>query len=146
MNTSAYVDGKFFDEIQKAAQEFNQSESKIFKDITEMAIYGIKSGQISGILTEYQDHNPERWEILHYDLNSEEIELFSTTRQKYKISISKLAFAGFLLFWKILLLKYADKLEKKYNIKNFCSYDKFCYVYSELILYFKKRLKFEEKT
>ncbi|MBN1500274.1 MAG: hypothetical protein JW982_08965, partial [Spirochaetes bacterium] len=93
-NTSANVDGVFYDELYLASRQTGISSVKIFKDLIVMVISGSELGKITGVLTEYQDHSPERWENFYYSLNELEIEKFSKARQKYKISVSKLAFIG----------------------------------------------------
>ncbi len=138
--TSANIDIDFACELNAASVKFQTSEMIIFKDIVDITIHEFNSGRVIGILTEYQDHSPENWETLYYSLDAEQIERFSKARQKYKLSVSKIAFIGFLLFWKILLLKYIERL-KMSNFKiNFHSYDNFRLKLHNLVIYFHKRL------
>ncbi|MBN1498882.1 MAG: hypothetical protein JW982_01890 [Spirochaetes bacterium] len=141
MNTSAYVDIVFYEEIVIAAQKFNLSMSGIFKDLMCIVLKEAIPGRITGKLTEYQNHVTAGWETLHYSLDSREVEIYSGSRQKLKISISKLAFIGFILFWKKLIKKYEKErgYQKTENI--FSSYDKYIKKMGFLKPVFIKRLK-----
>ncbi len=139
--TSANMDGDFFDELNRVSDKFNISNEKIFKDLIDMISQSITCGLVKGMLTEYQDHCPERWETLYYSLSDEEIENFTKARQKYKVSISKLAFMGFVLFWRLLLLRYSERLKTSNLKEDFNSYVQYftkCKIYTEN---FKKRLE-----
>ncbi|MBN1501744.1 MAG: hypothetical protein JW982_16410 [Spirochaetes bacterium] len=138
--TSSNIDENFFEELLNASQRFGRNRSIIFKDITSLAIHAVQCGHVSGILTEYQDHKPTAWKKLFYTVDENEIELFTISRQKYKISVSKLAFIGFLLFWHLLMQKYAKKLYGKKIEINLNSYNEYKQKMSEHIKYFKKRL------
>ncbi len=143
--TSANVDYKFFNALSFAAAKYNKTQEQIFKDLVELVIQAIQCGHVTGILTEYQDHKPEHWETLYYSIDENEIEIFGTSRQKYKLSISKLAFIGFLLFWRLLLLKYMNKLFNSENCYDFNSYDEYRKLLSNYVVYFKKRLNLIQK-
>jgi hypothetical protein len=143
--TSAYVDSCIYFEIQSISTKFGISNSKIAKDLILIAINSFNSGKVFGSLTEYQNHKPVSWERLYYQLNIDEAEFFSISRQKFKISISKLLFIGFSLFWKQLVYKYKNRISKvKIKIK-MNSYDRFTLLYSDYISYFKKRFKIIKK-
>ncbi|MBN1501649.1 MAG: hypothetical protein JW982_15935 [Spirochaetes bacterium] len=145
MNTSANVDLKFFSEICRAADEFNLSVSAVFRDIASLTIHRIKSEKVTGMITEYQDKNPGNWMTVHYSLHPDDIELFTIARQKYKISISKIAFIGFILFWHLLIEKYTNRDKNKsvstLNLKSFLdNYEEYKSNLIEKIEYFKKRI------
>ncbi len=146
MHTSANVDGNVFDEIGSAAIKFAYTESKIFKDAAKLGAQAIKCGLVIGRLTEYQDHCPERWEKLDYSVSAEEIEFFTSARQKYKISVSKLAFIGFLFFWDVLMLKYADKLCRKVLKFELRSYEEYRKLFKEKMECYILRFKLDIKT
>ncbi|MBN1501317.1 MAG: hypothetical protein JW982_14250 [Spirochaetes bacterium] len=143
-HTSANIDSFFLDNIITVSSRFRLSGSEIFKDLVQLTINQIKSKKTSGILTEYQDHKPENWKTLYYSLNTEEIELFTAARQSHKISISKLAFIGFLLFWKLLIFIYKNKYLKKHEISLY-SYIKYQKKLQNFIIYFKKRINLIQK-
>ncbi len=138
--TSANVDEKFFYEICLAAEKYNLTRNEIIKDIIKLTIKAIQSGRISGKLIEYQNHSPNDWETIYYTLDENEIELFSASRQKYKISISKLAFIGFILFWKQLIQMYSKNITKLLKDGFFINYDEYRKKMAYLVPYFKKRL------
>lgn len=141
--TTANIDSVFYLQLKTASKQFGHTEMKIFKDLINMTVYAAKCGLISDKLTEYQNHHPESWKTLYYSLTAEEIECFTKSRQKFKISISKLAFIGFLLFWRLLLLKYSEKL---YSVEiDFNSYKKYSDKFTDLIIYFKNRLEIIQK-
>lgn len=137
--TSANMDSDFYNDIFEASKEFNITEQQIFKDLLNLTTQNSNCGNISGILTEYQSHSPEKWETFYYSLNNNEIESFGKHRHKYKVSISKLAFMGFVLFWKLLIFTYLDRLKIPNRKIKFYSYSKY---YKKTIIYveqFKKR-------
>ncbi len=138
--TSANMDGNLFDQISEAGDQFNIQADTIFKDLLEITKQNIHSEHVYGLLTEYQNHSPERWEKLHYALNEEEIEKFGKMRQKYKMSISKLAFVGFVLFWELLMFIYKERLKESIPADFFCSYREVREKFESYIPYFTKRL------
>ncbi len=145
MNTSANVDGDFYDSIVQLSKITSVSVSDIYKEILKMMIKSSKLRYVAGRLSEYQNHSPERWEKLHYSLNEEEIELISNARQNFKISISNLAFAGYLLFWNVIVEKLLKK-SKKSNIENILrTYDEYKEKLANYCSYYKKRLKVIKK-
>ncbi len=135
------MDGDFFDKLNEASAELNISSQKIFKDLIDLISHAAKCGYITGMLTEYQDHSPERWETFYYSLEDDEIEEFMKVKQKYKISISKLAFMAFVLFWKLLLLRYSEKLLKSKTKTN--SYEECCQKFKIYEGKFKMRLEIQ---
>ncbi len=145
LKTSANVDAEFYKELVKASKRFNKTEEQMLKELICLAIQAFRCGHVKGILTEYQDHSPESWEKLYYSLDEEEIEIFGIARQKYKISVSKLAFIGFVLFWRLLLLKYEEKLDSIAVRYDFNSYDKYCSILKKFKEYFLIRLNILQK-
>ncbi len=146
-STSANVDAVFHKEICMLQIRFHKSRSAILKDIIELTIAEIKCGRVKGILTEYQDHCPEKWETVYYTLDEEEIEIYSSARQKYKISISKLAFIGFLLFWRLLIQKYSETLftnNQKIEL-SLINYEQYKTILNNFVKYFQKRLMIQLK-
>ncbi len=143
--TSANIDGEYFDELSKAAKIFHISENSIYKDLIELTKQNMHCGHLKGKLTEYQDHNPKRWETLYYSLNEDEIEIFGKLRQKYKISISKFAFIGFVLFWDLLMLIYKNRLKIIIPKDFWYSYGEFKEKIKILIPIFLKRLNIQKK-
>ncbi len=141
LNTSANTDGMIYDAICFAAEKYNLSQSAIFKDLIMMMLSRACAGRITGRLTEYQNHSPERWETLYYSLDDEQNEIFSAARQRYKISISKLAYVAFLFFWKDLIRKYEEFFKKEKCNEDFNSYDRHVKNNQEFIENFKKRLE-----
>ncbi len=137
--TSANMDGDVFDNISDVSANFNISENTIFKDLIGLLINASKCELPIIRLTEYQDHSPERWETFYYSLDNDELEIFSKARQKYKISISKIAFIAFVLFWEELIFIYTERLSKSKEIFFFNSYVEFL----EKKKYMKKNLKKE---
>ncbi|MBN1499355.1 MAG: hypothetical protein JW982_04340, partial [Spirochaetes bacterium] len=113
--TSANMDGEVFDSINKTAAFYNIKSEKIFIDLITLLLNSANCSHILNLLTEYQDHSPKNWETFYYSLDENEIEIFSKARQKYKISISKLAFMAFVVFWKSLLLRYSIRLTNSKN-------------------------------
>lgn len=111
--TSANMDGSFFDSIIEKAELFKLTHQQIFKDLINLLLDSAGCEHVFNLLTEYQDHTTDRWETFYYTLDDREIEVFSIARQKYKISISKLAFMAFVLFWDTLLLRYSMRLTNK---------------------------------
>ncbi len=143
--TSANMDGDFYDELYRAAENFNISSQNIFKDLIDMISQSTNCGLVTGMLTEYQDHSPERWETLYYSLSDDEIEFFTKVRQEYKVSISKLAFMAFVLFWKLLMFRYAERLIK-FKVKfNFNSYDQYYCKFENYKEKYRKRLEIVKK-
>ncbi|MBN1499252.1 MAG: hypothetical protein JW982_03810 [Spirochaetes bacterium] len=145
LNTSANMDGYFYDEITIASKIHKIKSTLIFKDLIMMINDEICCGKISGMLTEYQNHPAERWETFYYSLNSEEIDILSNARHKYKISISKLAFMAFVLFWDALLFRYADRLKMTRSAIDQNSYVKNDNKYKCFTDIFTKRLQIKQK-
>ncbi|MBN1498557.1 MAG: hypothetical protein JW982_00240 [Spirochaetes bacterium] len=145
-HTSANMDGKFYDVINYTGCKFNISKEKIFKDLIKLLLKNAKCSAFTNILTEYQDHSPDHWETFYYSLSPEEIETFSKARQKYKLSISKMAFIAFVLFWKKLLNKYENVTESFKKKVTFNSYDSYFNKIQRYAVKFKKRLDIKEPT
>ncbi|MBN1501302.1 MAG: hypothetical protein JW982_14175 [Spirochaetes bacterium] len=143
--TSANIDGYFYDQIRKAAAIFNINEKIIFKDLICIIITSADCGYITNSLTEYQDHSPQKWETIYYQLDAVEIETFLKARLKYKISISKLAFIGFVLFWNLLLYRYAERIKTSTNEIFSHSYFNFSNKYDHFKEYFEKKFKIIRK-
>ncbi|MBN1500348.1 MAG: hypothetical protein JW982_09335 [Spirochaetes bacterium] len=143
--TSANMDERFFVEIKNFSSRFNVLPETVFKDILLIVTEAAGCGRIIGVLTEYQDHVPEKWLTFYYSLDANEIEQYSSARQKYKISISKLAFIGFVLFWKALLFRYSERLKIAtidiiYN--SYGEYNKKVQIYASK---FRIRMKIKQK-
>ncbi|MBN1499728.1 MAG: hypothetical protein JW982_06225 [Spirochaetes bacterium] len=143
--TSANVDCDLYENLLKASVYYNLKSDIIFKDLIKISEKYIRQKQVLNRLTEYQDHSPEKWEILHYSLNMDEIEYYGQTRQKLKISISKLAFIGFILFWDLLMFSYKERLKISINRNFVYSYIEIKKKYLILIPYFIKRLDIIQK-
>ncbi len=137
--TSANLDGDFYDDLKELSELFSIHESTIFKDLIEITEQHFKCNHVYNQLTEYQNHSPERWEKLHYSLDQSEIEKIGKARQKYKISISKLAFIGFLLFWELLIFIYKERLKKSIDINFLDSYQEKREKFKKHIPYFLNR-------
>ncbi|MBN1500853.1 MAG: hypothetical protein JW982_11885 [Spirochaetes bacterium] len=139
--TSANMDIIFFNKLNEASCLFDISCKTIFKDLIKTVKQNIHCKKISGILTEYQNHSPECWKKFNYSLDNNEIEIFGLLRQKYKISISKLAFIGFILFWELLMHKYKERLKLTIPKEIIFSYLKIQEKFKYLIPVFRKRLE-----
>ncbi len=146
MNTSAYADIKFYKKVTKAAGKYHLSISRIFRDLLDLTCRRISPALIKGMLTEYQRHKPESWERLHFCPNEEQIEVYSNIRQKLKISVSKLAFFGFLLFWEELLEIYETKTGIPLNENDISNYEEFKSTFTTFLPYIIKRLNINIKT
>ncbi len=143
--TSANVDVDFYNELLTASERYDIRDNIIFKDLINLTKQHVKSDHVIGLLTEYQNHKPEQWEKLHYGLNEDEIENFSKMRQKYKISISKLAFIGFILFWELLMRIYEERLKPNIPQDFLYSYQKIKEKFQNLAPKFILRLKIVQK-
>ncbi|MBN1501107.1 MAG: hypothetical protein JW982_13180 [Spirochaetes bacterium] len=95
MNTSLNIDKNFHDEVKSTAVKFSKPGSAIIKDLLVLTINNVNCNHYRGKLTEYQDHQSCGWETLYYIVDENEVEMLGIARQKYKVSISKLAFIGF---------------------------------------------------
>ncbi|MBN1501326.1 MAG: hypothetical protein JW982_14295 [Spirochaetes bacterium] len=144
-DTTANVDADFFDKICEISGLYGISESRIFKDLIKLTVKNNCRIRVFGILTEYQNHSPLLWKKLNYSLNPEEIEDFTIIRQKYKISISKFAFIGFLLFLDLLIFIYKERLKKPFNQKILNSYFEIQKKYTKLSNEFRIRLDIIQK-
>ncbi len=142
---SANVDGEFYDELREIGEILNLNPDDIYKDLIELTKQNMHCKHVTGLLTEYQNHSPERWETLYYCLNEDEIEVYGKLRQKYKISISKFAFIGFILFWDLLLYIYKERLKKNNFNVLFCSYRKIKEKFRKLVPIYLKRLGIPQK-
>lgn len=143
--TSANVDGDFYDELENTAKNFNMHIDNIYKDLIAITKQNIHCEHVLGLLTEYQNHRPERWETVYYSLDTNEIEIYGKLRQKYKISISKLAFIGFVLFWDLLMYIYQERLKKQGAEELLFSYRKTREKFVKLVPIFIKRLEIQKK-
>ncbi len=143
--TSANLDGDFYGELIDASNLFNIPESTIFKDLLDIVIKNNNCCHVYGLLTEYQNHAPETWEKLNYSLTEDEIEVLGKAKQKYKMSISKLAFIGFILFWELLIYSYKIRLKMNTAKDYSCSYITIKEKFKKLIPYFMKRLNIIKK-
>lgn len=140
MNTSAYTDINFFKSIQSTAENYNISISKVFRDLLDITSSKITKIKITGILTEYQHKDSYTRKVLHYCPDVNQFETYSEIRQKLKISVSKLAFIGFILFWNELLEKYEKTKNYKCPKLDLVNYESFRSEFKESLIYFKKRL------
>lgn len=137
--TSAYVDTKVAEEIKQFAEENNKKVNRVIIDLIKLTIKSMKLCNISDYLTEYQNHKPNSWQRLNYYIENSDIDLIFKIRQHCKISISKLLFIGFLLFWNKLLKIY----KKDKTISNeLNSYAIIQFLYIEFINIYTKRFTF----
>ena len=130
-------------EIENFCKKYNYSKNLVIINLIKEVINNFNSGAIVTALTEYQDHKPVSWSKIDYYLSSQDNEIFGQARQKYKLSISKMLFIGFMLFWKKFVYIFKERL-KKTEI-SFGSYDEFRKKYFTLIEYFNKRMNFIKK-
>lgn len=136
MRTTLNADFAIIDKIIKCSKSYSISEEEIVKKcILKVCNYLINYKR--SCLREYQRHKPiSGWVCYHYDLNEEENELFSKVSQQYKISISKMLFIGFILFFEGILSEFVEEkiiLKIKKELKKiFNGYYKYCEKYQNL--------------
>lgn len=145
MRSTLNVDSSLFFYLMQQCENIDITLSDFAKEIISYTINSFNSGEVKGLLTEYQDHNPDEWKNLDYNLNDEEARIFGNARLKYKISISKMLFVGFLLFGEIVLSKIKKRLMVEDEKEKPHSYEEVLLFYNYLVPYFKKRLNITQK-
>lgn len=139
--TTLYINNKVKEEIKKAAEQSGKSECFLIKEILKKVIFISKNSEIRNRLTSYQDKNNQQYEHFRYRLNDDEHKEFNNARQRLNISISKLLFIGFILFFKKIIKKYLKKCSEKkwYNYTTINS------LYKYLVIDFCKEINYHGK-
>lgn len=107
MDTTICVDEDVFCEIKYFADLHGCSMSEIIKKLLYFVCTIDGNIVIRNKLVEYQNHiQVGGYKVFHYILSDKENEMFSSARQRLKISVSKLLLAGFLLFFKKMIKMY----------------------------------------
>lgn len=144
MHTSASINSNFDSIISHYSHYYNISKSHIFIIIIKKIISNINCLPVKNILIEYQRNNGPINKKIDYYVDEKLYSKLILLRNKHRISISLLAFAGFLFFWDEII----ESLDKNqfsekiitifYSI--FLSYVDFKSKYSEYCLYLQNRL------
>lgn len=135
MNTSLSVYYNVYFEVIEFCNSSNISRSKIVRNLLKMALKRINADKIDTILVEYQDSVDEKCEILHFSVDEELCKKLGHFRDRFRISISKVFCAAFLLYWKQLIKEIIEGKEVCFS-----SYEKIYEKLEYLVPYFKERL------
>ena len=144
MRSSLNVDISVFYSMNEISDHLNITMSDLAKEILFYTINTFNSEKTVGLLTEYQNHNPDQWKCLDYNMNQYEADTFASARLKFRMSVSKILFIGFMLFGNIVV----SLIKKRFGIKvkkEAHSYEGLLNLYGHLLPYFKKRLNLIQK-
>ena len=113
-NTSANIVLVFANEIIELSNSTGVSRSNIVIKLLRVILGHIESDQVQNVLTEYQRIEGVLYKKVDYVPDDILINKLGRVRWEYRISISKLIGASFLLFWDVVVAEcYGVKTENE---------------------------------
>ncbi len=99
LSTSINVKKDFMSELREISEKYHISISELIKRILHHVYRHLNKKIIINELTHYQKKDrKKRWKCFRIDFSENECTLNFKVRCKYRISLSKLLFVGFILF------------------------------------------------
>ncbi|MBN1500259.1 MAG: hypothetical protein JW982_08890 [Spirochaetes bacterium] len=143
LNTSIYIDIELLERLTIFSAALKIQLNSLITQILLKTAAHYKYNYRENRLIEYQENTGNQNFIpIHVKFTEMENEIFQEARFNYKISISKLLFLGFLLFFNEIAKKFKDK--KNNNKRFFYSYHKYIKKFYFLIENFNISLKKRE--
>lgn len=140
-NTSVSVQCNISAVISNFSDEYSISRSEIIRRLLKKGLKRIKSISIDNRLIEYQEEEDEKCKIMHFSVDAYLKKNLSYTRDKYRISVSKILCAAFLFFWDELIEEILGNIEDV----DLSNYEEIFSNSLQIMNYFITRLGFETK-
>ncbi len=140
-STSMNIDSTLMEQLDEICKQYGISRSDLIKLILKCVCKKYQVLKSATGLTRYQKQQKgHKWKCVRIDFSEEECALFFQTRFKYRVSVSKLLFIGFVLFLDEILEELNGNDKEKSPISN--SYtlerlDLLPYMYEEVIFFGK---------